>query len=198
MTELDLEGMAEYIVVGIDFSYTSTGIFVANTHSGMVSYKTICTQKDEERPCDQVSRAMEIAGECLRHINFFKEHRGFLVDMENVYVYIEGLAFGNSIGNASRDLAGLQYTIISYLINDDFLPENIRTVAPTSLKKFATKNGKADKKMMFDAIPDKQLQQNIADKYKISKGRYDIADAFWLFAYGRTELIHDFINSQEK
>jgi hypothetical protein len=179
----------ECIISGIDFSYTSTGIFTGNIETGMVSYKIISTAKDENNPLDQFTRAIDVARNCITQINSFKEHHGFLVDMENVYVYIEGLAFGNSIGNSSRDLAGLQYTIVASLLQYGILPENIKIIAPTSLKKFATGNGKADKKMMFDAIPDKQLQQKIADKYKITKGRYDITDAHWLFLYGRKEFL---------
>lgn len=180
----------ECVIVGIDFSYTSTGIFIGNTRSGKIQHTRITSEPDDNRPLDKIQRAAEIAKECVILIRNFLEGYGVTVDNENIHVYIEGLAFGNAFGNATRDLAGLQYMIINYLIEEDFYPENFKLVAPTALKKFATGNGKADKKMMLESVSILQptLKETIEKCYKVSQGRYDVVDAYWLFQYGQIEL----------
>lgn len=49
---------------------------------------------------------------------------------------MEALSFG-SIGNATRDLAGLFYCIQYFLLSEHFDLKHIHTIAPTSVKSFA-------------------------------------------------------------
>lgn len=51
-------------------------------------------------------------------------------------VVLESLSFG-SAGNATRDLAGLFFTIQSQLIDNGYTMNEIHTVAPTSVKSWA-------------------------------------------------------------
>ena len=61
---------------------------------------------------------------------------------------------------------------------------NVVRLAPTSLKKFATGNGRAQKDEMQQATPDEVLQM-FSDKYKKHD---DLIDAYWLARYGLTQI----------
>ena len=90
-------------------------------------------------------------------------------------IAIEGLSFG-SRGDATRNLAIL-FGVICSRLNID----NPYTVAPTSLKKFATGNGRADKKEMLANIENyNETLFTELNKLTIKAGKYDIADAFYL------------------
>lgn len=86
----------------------------------------------------------------------------------------EGLAFGGSASNASRDLAYLVGMIECRL--DGALVE----VPPTSLKKFATGSGRAKKEDMISSLPSDVHQRFLDDGFKKSTGLADLADAYFL------------------
>ncbi len=102
-----------------------------------------------------------------------------LIDHYRVQTIImEGLSFGSK-GNATRDLAILMGTIQARLKGFPVI------VPPPTLKKFATGNGKANKEEMVQAIEthDAELFEKLMNIPK-TKGREDIADAYWLANYG--------------
>jgi Holliday junction resolvasome RuvABC endonuclease subunit len=159
------------ISIGIDQSYTSTGYCVIG--DDVVDYGVISTDKE----MDIHERATAISNQIIDVISKYPKCR----------ITIEGLAFG-MMGSATRDLAGLQFVII-HNIKKSFTHELV-IVSPTSLKKFATGNGgskkqKTTKKDMFMALPaDTQLL--FKSTHKITKGLYDITDAYWLAKYKNT------------
>lgn len=156
------------IIMGIDQSYTCTGISVLDTE-GSTFFTTIKTEKSTQ--LDEMGifrRAKQVADSILTLI---EQHSP---DM----VIIEGLAFG-ARGNATRDLSGLMFIIVNTI---DSLNIPVKIVSPTSVKAFAVK-GKASKKEMFDALPA-DIKQTIGDNFKITKGRYDVTDAYFLAMYG--------------
>lgn len=150
--------------LGIDQSYTSSGYCVVDESGSMIDFGTFKSAKAN----DVYDRATQVAG--------------FIVDKaieHNVKrVNIEGLAFGIR-GDATRDLAGLLFTIVTTLRRRT---SNIKltVVAPTSLKKFATKSGKSDKAAMIAAVPETVMAQFIEAKYKKTTGLADLCDAYWL------------------
>lgn len=89
----------------------------------------------------------------------------------------EGLGFGGSKSNASRDLA--------YLVGGIELIFGIafKEVPPTTLKKFATGSGRADKQDMIDALPEDVRTRFLEAGYKKSTGLADLADAYWIGKY---------------
>ena len=85
-------------------------------------------------------------------------------------VWLESLSF-SSTGNATRDLAMLFFAIAD--------KHNAKWVAPTTLKKLATGKGNTKgKQAMFDALPP--AAQRVFGTFPKTKGRYDLADAFWV------------------
>lgn len=150
--------------IGIDQSYTSTGLIVLNDSSEIVLCKIVSTDKSD----DIFKRAWQISEELLDAIGKFAP----------CCISIEGLAFSMT-GNATRDLAGLQFLIVSKIKFVSGL--NISIVSPPSLKKFATSNGKAKKNDMIDALPEDVFDYFTKTlKIKKSKGLTDVTDAYFL------------------
>ena len=89
----------------------------------------------------------------------------------------EGLGFGGSNSNASRDLAYLVGAI------ETVFGEQFKEVAPTALKKFATGSGKADKQDMINALPEDIKQKFLDAGFKKTTGLSDLADAYFIGKY---------------
>jgi crossover junction endodeoxyribonuclease RuvC len=152
------------VVLGIDQSFTSTGICVNS--DGNFEYKVIATVVNRDDPLEKFKRAMIISETIVD-----------LIAKNNVnIVNIEGLALGRAIGNSNRDLAILQGIIVSDIIRKCNIEPNI--IAPTSLKKFATGKGNAKKDILFECLPD-EVKEHLMTFPK-TKGRFDLCDAYWL------------------
>lgn len=156
-------------ILGIDQSYTSTGFCIIKPDQTILEFGTIKTTEKEHG--DLYDRAMHITNLIADKI---RQHN--ITDIR-----IEGLAFGIR-GDATRDLAGLQFTIITHT---RLLDRNIRqtVIAPTSLKKFATGTGKSDKSAMIESLPDHVRNAFIQAGFKKTTGLGDICDAYWLARY---------------
>lgn len=161
-------------IMGIDQSYTSTGIVVAESGLALCA-EVVSTERDLDDELDTFKRSIHIRNEIIRAA---KDHH---VDK----VHIEGLSFG-SVTNATRNLAGLQYMIVTALIEMD-IP--VKIIAPTTLKKFATGSGKAKKIDMYDSVATKDpvFAEMTLRSFKKTKGGYDVADAFWLAVFEEAE-----------
>lgn len=150
------------ITLGVDQSYTSTG-YVANNSGTMEGFGLIKAQGDSP-----YTKAAYIADQIVIRIFAYKVER----------VILEGLAYG-MVGNATRDLAGLLFVIVTTLERE--CPDvSIVIVPPTSNKKNATGNGKASKTDMVNALPQDVLDSFVKAGYKKTTGQYDLADAYWL------------------
>lgn len=153
-------------ILGFDQSYTSSG-YCVSVDSNVTAFGTFKTNKELE----VYKRAIETADFVVK-----------LVQEHNVEeIHFEGLAFGIR-GDATRDLAGLLFTIITTVIRQ--IPDTKYTIiAPTSLKKFATGTGKSDKKAMIENVPPEVMEQFVTAKFKKTTGLADITDAYWLSLY---------------
>lgn len=158
--------------LGIDQSFTSTGIWISDEDGKRVHHEIIATKKDKEDSLTNFKRARVIADTISDIIDRFPD-----IDT----VVIEGLGFGAS-GNATRNLAGLQFMIIDDLIERGNI--NIEIIAPTSLKKVATGRGNAKKEEMYECCP--QHVKDIVDQIPKTKGKYDLVDAYFLSIYKKT------------
>jgi hypothetical protein len=82
-------------------------------------------------------------------------------------------------GNATRDLAGLQFSIITKI--KFILQMDIEIIAPPTLKKFATGSGRASKIDMINALPPEVYEHFTKEKkWKKSSGLTDVTDAYFL------------------
>jgi Holliday junction resolvasome RuvABC endonuclease subunit len=153
------------IILGIDQSYTSSGLVVVDGDKLLYS-GVFKTPKD----MDIFERAWRIGEHVLEKIEEFGVEA----------VAIEGLAFGMT-GNATRDLAGLQFVIVSKI---QFVAGKlVAVISPKSLKVFATANGKATKKEMIAAVPEDVNSIFKGQGYKLTTGLADLSDAYFLAQY---------------
>ena len=153
--------------IGIDQSYTSTGFVVLNDDKKIVDCNIFSTPKSD----DIFKRSWDISERIINEITKYDECK----------LAIEGLAFSMR-GNATRDLAGLQFSIVNKI--KFILNQEITIVAPPTLKKSATGNGKASKEEMIDALPSDILTLFTKEKnWKKSRGLTDVTDAYFLASY---------------
>lgn len=169
--------------VGIDQSYTSSGYCVIDESGAVLEVGTIKTSINDEG--DIYDRANTVSSA--------------LVDLVKKYdpnnVGIEGLAF-SKFGNATRDLAGLQFVIITQFRRETKYGENMVIVSPNALKKFATSKGSASKQEMVAALPQNVLELIEEKKYKKSSGLYDVTDAYFIAMYTLEEYKKSSIEPQ--
>ncbi len=151
----------EYKLLAIDQSISCTAwiIFEGPWHD-MTSFGCIKTEKDTEpfglyRRSDYISNKLK-----------------FLAKQTDKMVR-EGLGFGGSNSNASRDLAYLVGAIESKC-------GVFHEVAPTRVKKFATGSGKSDKSEMISSLPEHIIKRFKEAGYKKTTGLADLADAYWI------------------
>lgn len=154
-----------HCVIGIDQSLTSTGVVVIEDGVPKpIDYKVINTTKDQTIQ----QRIWYITTQIHLIAHKYKP----------ILINVEGLSFASS-GNATRDLAGLYYSLTTVLPFS--FGYNVQTITPNQVKKFATGKGRADKKEMWEALPD-----HIKEAFSLvkkTKGLYDVTDAYWLAKY---------------
>lgn len=151
------------MILGIDQSYTKLGFCVINDDASVVAHGIFSTDSSQ----DIYDRARAAA---VFVTDLIKKH-GVTA------LHIEGLAFG-MIGNATRDLAGLLFTIITTTrLVCPGIPVHI--YAPTAVKKTATGSGKSGKSEMVSSLPPDVLAL-FKTTHKKTTGLQDIADAYWI------------------
>lgn len=158
--------------MGIDQSLTCTGVCVIRQEG--FNYTVLHTESIHSHKTN-----FEDYADTLHRAKFIADRLHMIaVKYKVTHFSIEGLSFGSK-GNATRNLAIL-FATICIKLNIDFP----YTVPPTTLKKFATGNGRADKKEMLSVIEchDKYLFNYLNDM-TIKAGKYDLADAYWLARY---------------
>lgn len=151
-------------ILGIDQSYTSCGLVVLDDNGDVLDFERHKTKPDE----DTYARALDAA---LFICDYITKHNP-------TEVKLEGLAFGIR-GNATRDLAGLLFTIINVIKLRHPLIQ-CKVVAPTSVKKRATGSGKSKKKEMIEALPEDVKKMFTDEGYKLTTGLADLADSYWI------------------
>lgn len=149
-------------ILAIDQSYTSCGIVVLN--NGDMTY---CERFVTDKTKDVFERAWELV----------EQLRAIALNCKPDVIALEGLAFAKN-GNATRDLAGLQFAIITTL---RFIDEyHVVIVPPNTVKKTATGKGNASKDEMVDELPHGVRQEFDALGVKKTTGLQDLSDAYWI------------------
>ena len=157
--------------IGIDQSYTSTGVVIIDNDGNLNDFMII-----KSDPSKSIyNRAIDITDTITKLVK----------DTVPQLVAIEGLAFGK-FGNATRDLAGLQFMIVASLIRHN---NQYMIVTPNSLKKTALGIGRGSKADIIASLPESVKQTMITKGYKKTKGLADLADAYWLARIGWSKLI---------
>ena len=159
------------IVAGIDSSLTSTGLAAVDTEA-----------RDSEALRWALRRVPTKAVPGLAGLDSHAQRMGtiaqtvedFLQEQQPDVVAIEGLSMA-SLGNATRDLAGLWWVIVTRLARAGF--HDLVVVAPSTRAKYATGDGRAKKPEVVDGIV-------AAHGLTLKRFEHDVADAVALAALG--------------
>ena len=152
-------------VLAIDQSFTCTGFVVLRSSQVLHAEKFVTDKTKDifERAWDVVEKAAEICR-----------------DYEPDIIAMEGLAFGGK-GNATRDLAGLQFVIATRMRFVHGI--DVKIVAPGTVKKLATGKGNSPKTMLLDSLPKDVHEMFLELGVRKTTGLLDLTDAYWI---GRT------------
>jgi Holliday junction resolvasome RuvABC endonuclease subunit len=151
------------VSMGIDQSYNSCGVVFIDQDQNLLEFFKLSSNKED----DIYARSQKITNEISSLIDKFSPN----------VVGLEGLAF-SKFGNATRDLAGLQFTIVHRIRYYHNLRGPI-IVAPNMLKKFVIK-GNATKDEMVANLPTNVLDSFKLRNLKKTTGLYDMTDAYWI------------------
>ncbi len=149
-------------ILSIDQSYTHCA-YVVTEGTNLIEFGVFKSNKE----LDIYKRALDLS---LRLGQVFMKHGP-------KEIRLEGLAFGMR-GDATRDLAGLLFTIINVISHLQVF-NNFKIISPKTVKKTAV-NGKATKKEMIAALPTDIKQKFTDANYKLTTGLSDLADAYWI------------------
>lgn len=155
-------------ILSVDQSYTSCGIIVLEYIEDDDKVTIVHLERFTTDPeTDMFARAWAVT----------QRVAAVALSCKVDYTALEGLAF-SKIGSATRDLAGLQYVIVTALRYVE--KQGVLIIPPNTVKKVATGRGNAKKEEMYDVLP-----QEVKDKFaemnlKKTTGRYDLTDAYWI------------------
>lgn len=150
------------ITVGLDLSLAKTGYVIMNDGvviaSGLIKSKPI-----GDKPIDETRRIVKIATDIVNTID------RYLLPREPDMISIENLAF-----MARNTTSLVQLSALNYLVRIRLDERNIpfTMVAPTTLKKFITQKGNADKNLVMMEVYKRygfeSLDDNIADGFSLA------------------------------
>ncbi|MGW1463878.1 hypothetical protein ACWCPT_05920 [Streptomyces sp. NPDC002308] len=145
------------LVIGLDLSLTSTGVAGAGWSDVI---------RTKRRGDDRLHHLVTVIGDFVKSADL---------------VVMEGPSYGHAALAGHEDLAGLRVLVRQYCYRHR-IPYGV--VPPSSLKLFATGNGRADKGMVRSAVADRY------GHHTEGAGRYDQADAYTAMAMGLHHLGH--------
>lgn len=165
-------------LVGLDLSLTSTGIarLKLDEHGTITGSHTdtVTSGPPEEQTLPQrVRRVDYVAGAVIEAV--------YRADL----IVIEGASFGSTTGQAQERawLRGAIYLAL-YELGVEFVE-----VAPTSLKLYATGNGRASKTHVVQSVR-RHYGEHFDIPLRKTDGREDVADAIALAAMGARSIGH--------
>jgi crossover junction endodeoxyribonuclease RuvC len=146
-------------ILGLDISLTATGVVIIEDDT-LIFSDTIKTKPGGKKPSDEVKRLQKILDSINKIID---EHSPELV-------VIEGLAFMAKNTTALVQLAGLNYMIRCELVDRKL---KFLIVAPTTLKRFITGKGNAQKDHMMLEVYKQYghalTDNNVCDAFALSR-----------------------------
>jgi crossover junction endodeoxyribonuclease RuvC len=148
------------LFVGIDASFSGTGVVIINNDFKIIEQKLIGTKKREDDEYDIEHRMLYI----IKALESLLEYK-----QDIKLVLIEGISFG-STGDGAAQLAALNYFIRIFLLNNG-VPYG--SVTPTKLKQFGSGKGQSKKNLMLKEVFKRWGEDfdddNICDAYCLSR-----------------------------
>lgn len=170
-------------VVGLDLSLRSSGIARVTVHDdGRVETFTTTVGRPAEARATLVQRWIRL--DATRDVILDEIEEPGRPGPYPHLVVMEGPAFGAAANAGGEDLTGLRWLVLDRLLADGI---RVVVVAPTTLKAYATGDGRASKTHVVAAI-----RRHYGDRFTIPTGHAaeDVADAIALAAMGARALDH--------
>jgi hypothetical protein len=184
------------IIAGIDYSLTCPAICVYDSDDGKFNFKNTYNY----------FRSNQIRFELFNEENIHGEnHKPFKCDMDRyddignwatsildgkgvTKVFLEGYSFGSTgrVFNIAENTAILKYNLWDAGVD-------IEIIAPTTIKKFATGKGNANKEKMYEFFvkenPSIDLRSSLTPRSNnVISPVSDIVDAYYIIKYGLSTL----------
>jgi hypothetical protein len=149
--------------MGVDQSFTSAAVVIINRGGDLINAQILKSDPSK----NIFDRATHIA---IEVVTLAFPHKG------NIDVAIEGLAFGGR-GDATRDLAGLQFTLVNWITG--FICDPV-IISPKTAKRVSG-CGSSLKEEMVERLPP-HIRAHFTEEMNAKKttGLYDLTDAYWL------------------
>ena len=177
-------------VIGLDLSLTSTGIarLELDEHGTITGSHTdtVTSGPPEEQTLPQRVRRVDYVAGCVMAAALGAYPRWEIDPVQRPHlIVVEGASFGSTTGQA-QERAWLRGAVYLGLYE---LGLECVEVAPTSLKLYATGNGRASKTHVVQSV-----RQHYGEHFDIplckADGREDVADAIALVAMGARSIGH--------
>jgi crossover junction endodeoxyribonuclease RuvC len=147
------------LYVGIDASFSGTGVIIINNEFKIIEQRLIGTKKKDD--IYDIEHRMLYIVKALECLLKYKD------DIK--LVLIEGLSYG-STGDGAAQLAALNYFIRIFLLQNN-IPYS--DVSPNKLKQFASGKGQSKKNMMLKEVYKRWGEDfeddNICDAYCLAR-----------------------------
>ncbi|MFA5752857.1 MAG: crossover junction endodeoxyribonuclease RuvC [Bacteroidales bacterium] len=152
------------ISVGLDLSLASTGFAIIKNGEQVLASGVIKSKPSGDLPINETKRIVKIAETIVQKIDEVCPNKNPDI------ICIENLAFMARNTSALTQLAGLAHIVRTLLVEFGW---KYCLVAPSTLKKFVTNSGRADKDIMmlevFKRWGFSSMNSDICDAYALAK-----------------------------
>lgn len=189
-------------ILAIDQSLSSCAIVVLDNGDPVFKEVLRTSRLDSKKPDKEFKENVKVFSRATEQMRYISDSIATIATSFNVeHVITEALSL-NSIGNATRDLAGLFHCVQLTLLMKGFKMDQIHEVTPTAVKAIAwnylpeevkydglKKDGKPRKRKMDKnemILACEQVAPELLEGFtKTGKngGRGDLADAYWIGRY---------------
>ena len=156
---------SESLFVGIDPSFSGTGLIVLTDKSEVICEKVISANKIKDNPYEIEERMISIVDNISSSLEPYKN------DIK--LVYLEAISY-SSKGQKIAEMAALNYQIRLFLYQNNY---TYKAIPPTVLKKFVTGTGRCQKNLMllkcFKKFGIEFDDDNICDAYLLGRMALD-------------------------
>jgi hypothetical protein len=170
--------------VGVDQSFAKSAVWVEDDETGEFWFKVFSRPRGDTSVFTTVDASEDLAWDITE---WLLDPKGVGFSRDTDRIALEQMAFGG-VGNVAKDLAILIGLMISTFKNGDLGVQPY--LAPIGqVKKLATGRGnKVSKKEMYASLPEEVQEAIQKAGYKVSTGKEDLADAYFICQWLRREV----------
>ena len=172
-------------IAGVDYSLTCPGIYIKHVDKYLAIPSGKIKQTSYLDGKVTLIQALDSKQPLIERYKFLAEKTiSFLLKYNVDIVHLEGYSFGSKgqVFNLAENCGVLKYLL-------DSLDIELKIIAPSELKKFATGKGNVNKIVMYDAYSKQNDAVDFKSLFpsknpeKLTKPIDDLVDAYWLASF---------------